>query len=93
MGTYIAAIQDIENVMHAYMNMITWFESERKFGRTLKFAPVTIAGKGLYMVTVGNYKKKLPKEVEFSFFTFIFINTQQPTKCNDVSESDLPSPT
>lgn len=40
------------------MNMITWFESERKFGRTLKFAPVTIAGKGLYMVTVGNYKKK-----------------------------------
>lgn len=72
MGTYIAAIQDIENVMHAYMNMITWFESERKFGRTLKFAPVTIAGKGLYMVTVGNYKKKIAKGSRIFFFYFYF---------------------
>ena len=34
--------------MHAYMYMMTWFESERKFDKILKFTPVTITDKGLH---------------------------------------------
>ena len=44
--------------MHAYMYMVTWFESERKFGKIVKFNLHQWQSQArVYMVSVGNYRK------------------------------------